>query len=206
MGSYEFGNYICKLREDKGLTQSELGDILGLTNKAVSKWENGSAYPSREVIPLLAVALGVSVEDIYKMMSAEKNVKSKYGNILDLVLCPVLIKFPIFILIISASFLSFIIYGEKPGKTLFLTATALVCVLTFLILTVIFAVIHRIPQISSSPLEIIKWLFALFFLIGGIIFGIIYLTDIHRNFYSALPLCWTVVAALCLSHGLKKGD
>lgn len=44
MGNYNFGNYICELREKKGLSQSELGAKLGVTNKAVSKWENGVSH------------------------------------------------------------------------------------------------------------------------------------------------------------------
>ena len=44
MNMYKFGNYICKLREEKNLTQSELASILDVTDKSVSKWENGQAY------------------------------------------------------------------------------------------------------------------------------------------------------------------
>ena len=35
------GNLICRLREEKGLSQSELGNMIGATNKAISRWENG---------------------------------------------------------------------------------------------------------------------------------------------------------------------
>ena len=42
---YKVGNLILKLREEKGLSQSELGFKLGVTNKAVSRWENGRGYP-----------------------------------------------------------------------------------------------------------------------------------------------------------------
>ena len=44
MNKYNFGNYLCQLREKKGYSQSELGRKLGVTNKAVSKWENGQAH------------------------------------------------------------------------------------------------------------------------------------------------------------------
>ena len=54
MKNYSFGNYICELREKKGLSQSQLGERLGVTNKAVSRWENGSAYPSTELMLPLA--------------------------------------------------------------------------------------------------------------------------------------------------------
>ena len=72
MGKYDFGNYICKLREEKGLTQSALGELLGVTNKAVSRWENGSAYPSTDLMLPLANALGVPIENLYRMISDGK--------------------------------------------------------------------------------------------------------------------------------------
>ncbi len=40
---YKVGNLICELREKKNLSQSELGNLVGVTNKAVSRWENGIA-------------------------------------------------------------------------------------------------------------------------------------------------------------------
>ena len=69
MSNYNFGNYICELREKKGLSQSELGKILGVTNKAISKWENGGAYPSAELMLPLAKALGISIEELYSAIS-----------------------------------------------------------------------------------------------------------------------------------------
>ena len=77
MKNYNFGNYICELREKKGLTQSRLGAKLGVTNKAVSRWENGGAYPSTELMLPLARELGVSIEDLYKAVSEEKTPKTK---------------------------------------------------------------------------------------------------------------------------------
>ena len=46
MRDYKFGTRIYNLRKGKGLSQSELGDIVGVSNNAVSKWETGEAYPT----------------------------------------------------------------------------------------------------------------------------------------------------------------
>lgn len=62
---YKFGNYICKLRENKNLTQSELAKILDVSDKSISKWENGQAFPRIETFEKLAIALDTTVEDIY---------------------------------------------------------------------------------------------------------------------------------------------
>ncbi|MGN1348458.1 MAG: helix-turn-helix transcriptional regulator [Acutalibacteraceae bacterium] len=65
MNMYKFGNYICKLREEKNLTQAELANQLDVSDKSISKWENGQAFPRIETFEKLAVALGVTVEDIF---------------------------------------------------------------------------------------------------------------------------------------------
>lgn len=41
MRDYSFGNYISVLRERRGLSQFQLGALVGVSDKAVSKWENG---------------------------------------------------------------------------------------------------------------------------------------------------------------------
>ena len=67
---YKFGNYICKLREDKNLTQGELADKLDVSDKSISKWENGQAFPRIETFEKLASALDTTIEDI---LSASKD-------------------------------------------------------------------------------------------------------------------------------------
>ena len=62
----EFGNYLYSLRKSKGMTQQELADKLGVTNKAVSKWETGEAFPeTAQLIPLSDI-FGVTVDDLLR--------------------------------------------------------------------------------------------------------------------------------------------
>ena len=63
--NYQIGNFICEQRREKGLTQKQLGDMLGVTNKAVSKWENGSAVHRVQLLPKLAELLGCSQEELF---------------------------------------------------------------------------------------------------------------------------------------------
>lgn len=65
MNMYKFGNYICKLREEKNLTQIELAKQLDVSDKSVSKWENGQAFPRIETFEKLALALDTTVDDIF---------------------------------------------------------------------------------------------------------------------------------------------
>ena len=63
---YAIGNFICELRQEKGFTQKELGELMGVTNKAVSKWENGASLPRAEELAKLSVILGCSIEELLK--------------------------------------------------------------------------------------------------------------------------------------------
>ena len=63
--NYQIGNLICDLRKEKGLSQKELGDRLGVTNKAVSKWENGASFPRVQLLPALAEILGCTQEALF---------------------------------------------------------------------------------------------------------------------------------------------
>ncbi len=64
MKDYSFGNYICALRRGIGLSQFQLGALVGVTDKAVSKWENSSAKPRLSTCFRLADVLGVPIEDL----------------------------------------------------------------------------------------------------------------------------------------------
>ncbi len=79
MNDYAFGNFVYMLRTEKGLSQSQLGELLGVTNKAVSKWENGSAKPNTVLIPKIAEILGVTVEELFACKRFEKD--SEFENI-----------------------------------------------------------------------------------------------------------------------------
>lgn len=67
----EFAEKISKLRRDKGMTQQELAGKLGVTNKAVSRWETGEGYPEVTLLVPLADALGVTVDHLLKSKNSE---------------------------------------------------------------------------------------------------------------------------------------
>jgi len=64
MNDYNFGNFLCALRENKGLTQAQIAKELGVTPAAVSKWENGSSKPRVDVLFRLAELLCVRTEEL----------------------------------------------------------------------------------------------------------------------------------------------
>lgn len=69
MNTIDVGNFIAELRKEKGLTQRQLAENLGVTDKAVSKWETGKCYPDIEMIEKLSVLFETSINEI---LSGEK--------------------------------------------------------------------------------------------------------------------------------------
>lgn len=67
---------LTKLRQDAGLTQLQLAEMLNYSDKAVSKWERGESIPDLRVLIQLAEIYHITVDDIVKEHS-EKPVKPK---------------------------------------------------------------------------------------------------------------------------------
>lgn len=89
MDNYITGTTIRRLREAKGITQSQLAGKIGVGSKAVSKWETAKGLPDISLIEPLAKALGVSVMEL---MSGETVInKNTSSNILHskFYVCPV---------------------------------------------------------------------------------------------------------------------
>lgn len=89
MNTYVTGAVIKRLREAKGLTQNELAEKIGVSSKAVSKWETAKGLPDISLIEPISIALGVSVMEL---MSGDTVInKNMSANILrsKFYVCPV---------------------------------------------------------------------------------------------------------------------
>lgn len=64
--NFRIGHFISELRKAKGLSQNELGSLLNVTNKAVSRWETGRGLPDSSLLLPLAEALGVTADEILR--------------------------------------------------------------------------------------------------------------------------------------------
>lgn len=64
MNTYVTGSTIRALREQRGMTQAELAQIIGVSSKAVSKWETARGLPDIALLQPLAQALGISVIEL----------------------------------------------------------------------------------------------------------------------------------------------
>ena len=89
MNTYITGSTIKSIRETKGLTQAELADTIGVTAKAVSKWETGKGMPDISLLEPLANALGTSIIEL--MNGHPITNQNRCGNMLrtKFYVCPV---------------------------------------------------------------------------------------------------------------------
>ena len=77
MKQQKIGNFILELRKEKNMTQQELADKIGVTDKAISKWENGRGMPDLSLMKPLCTALGITINDL---LSGEKIDKKDYQD------------------------------------------------------------------------------------------------------------------------------
>ena len=78
------GTIIAELRKQHGMTQLELAEKMGVTDKAVSKWERDLSCPDINSLPTLAEILGVSVEDLMQIKKDAEAPVSKVSEIIDI--------------------------------------------------------------------------------------------------------------------------
>ena len=75
MNQEKIGKFISKCRKDKKMTQQELAESLGVTDKSVGNWENGRNMPDLALFKPLCDILGITINDL---MSGERISKDKY--------------------------------------------------------------------------------------------------------------------------------
>ena len=66
------GQQIAKYRKEKRLTQEQLGEAVGVTGRSVSKWEVGLSSPGVDLIPSIAAALGITLDELFGIQPKEK--------------------------------------------------------------------------------------------------------------------------------------
>lgn len=81
MNQEKIGRFIAENRKAKKLTQEELAEKLGITNKSISKWENGNCLPDSSLFKPLCKILGISINELFageKLNDEEKKEANEY--------------------------------------------------------------------------------------------------------------------------------
>ena len=64
MNQVKIGKFIASKRKEQGLTQLQLAEKLGITDRAVSKWETGKSLPDASLMPELCKLLKITINDL----------------------------------------------------------------------------------------------------------------------------------------------
>ena len=79
MNQIKIGEFISSMRREKNLTQAALAEMLGITDRAVSKWERGKGLPDASLMLDLCDILGITVNELLcgeKINMEKKNEKN----------------------------------------------------------------------------------------------------------------------------------
>ena len=93
MNTEQFGKFVAEQRKAKGYTQRQLAEKLGVTDKAISRWENGHGYPDIVLLEPLAEELEISIAELMhskRMDPAElfpEKADEAVSNTIDMTLC-----------------------------------------------------------------------------------------------------------------------
>ena len=103
MKNQSFGSMIQEMRKEAGMTQAELAERMGVTDKAVSKWERDISFPDINTIPKLAEIFNVSVDELMQVKTnAKKNTLGEnISDIVDVVLKGISLSMGIAIVVLS---------------------------------------------------------------------------------------------------------
>ena len=86
MDQIKIGKFISEKRKEKGITQSELAEKLYITDRAISKWENGICMPDVGTIPELCKILNITINDLFsgEVVNMKDNEKKLEENLMEM--------------------------------------------------------------------------------------------------------------------------
>ncbi|SCY54810.1 helix-turn-helix domain-containing protein [Alkaliphilus peptidifermentans] len=118
------GETISNLRKKNNMTQTELANKMGVTDKAVSKWERDLSCPDISSIPQLAETLGIPINELLNVKGSMENNKisgDKIDKIFDLVLKAVAVAMGVAVVTLSA------LKQIEPSSAITLLGIGLTC-------------------------------------------------------------------------------
>lgn len=85
MNEINIGKNITKFRRNKGITQDELANYIGVSKSSVSKWENNITYPDILLLPQLATLFNISLDELmgYEPQLTKEDIKKLYNKLAE---------------------------------------------------------------------------------------------------------------------------
>lgn len=132
MDQIQIGKFIAKERKSKNLTQQQLSDVLGISNKTISKWECGNGFPEISLLLPLCEALDISVNEL---LSGERLAEADYRRKAE------------------ENMVSIIKEKEENKKKFWLTfLVGIIATVTFITLII---VVCTYTEVMSTPVKIV---------------------------------------------------
>ena len=94
------GMMIASMRKENGMTQLELAELMGVTDKAVSKWERDLSCPDVNTIPKLAEVFGISVDELMQNRTVQEE-KKDYAPMVQMILKAVALAMGVGVAVLS---------------------------------------------------------------------------------------------------------
>ncbi|RGD20666.1 helix-turn-helix domain-containing protein [[Clostridium] scindens] len=102
MSKKTLGMMISSFRKEKGMTQIELAEKMGVTDKAVSKWERDLACPDVSTLPKLAEIFDVSVDELMQCKAESQNEKEKdFTSVIHMIMKAVALAMGVGVVVLS---------------------------------------------------------------------------------------------------------
>ena len=96
------GMMIASLRKENGMTQFELAEKMGVTDKAVSKWERDLSCPDVNTIPKLAEVFGISVDELMQIKAeSQDEAKKDVTSIINMIMKAIALAMGVGVVVLS---------------------------------------------------------------------------------------------------------
>ena len=128
MKKQSFGAMIAAMRKEQGMTQLELAEKMGVTDKAVSKWERDLSFPDVDSIPRLAEIFDVTVDELMQVKSDSKE-NGKVNRISEIVLKGIPLAMGIDVVVLS------LIDKLEAKDAIIMLGIGLACMATYMAIT-----------------------------------------------------------------------
>ena len=83
MKNEKVGYFIAELRRELGLNQAEFAEKIGVTDKAVSKWETNACMPDANNLKIISQITGTSIQELINGKREEKNIFKEKNTTLE---------------------------------------------------------------------------------------------------------------------------
>ena len=169
MNQIEIGRFISMVRKQKKLTQKQLAEKLGITDRAISKWENGKSMPDLSLLKPICDILGITINELLsgKYISDDKkknnleenivgaiNYSKKKQSINEFLFYLFILLFGILMIIISMS-----IFGSPIGFTIWYSLIG-----TYILIIIFSGLLKKIITNNKSLKYVVALIISFFIL------------------------------------------